>query len=142
MNTQTPSKVTYQKMLWSHRSQTTEAAHCAMKPTIQRFKRKADHLLHEFQLKKSICWLFKQECLARLVTLNSMKYHREIQCELWMDFLLHKTVAQCISYDYLGHNWALQGCQTWILSFRYFFNGGVILFIVTEVESVYKNYQP
>ena len=26
--------------------QTTEAAHCVMKPTVQRFKRKADHLLH------------------------------------------------------------------------------------------------
>ena len=32
--------------------QTTEAAHCVMKPTVQRFKRKADHLLHEPRLKR------------------------------------------------------------------------------------------
>ena len=30
--------------------QTSEAAHCAMKPTIQRFKRKADHRLHGARL--------------------------------------------------------------------------------------------
>ena len=33
--------------------QTTEAAHCAMKPTLQRFKRKADHLLHGPRLKRA-----------------------------------------------------------------------------------------
>ena len=33
--------------------QTTEAAHCVMKPTVQRFKRKADHLLHGPRLKRA-----------------------------------------------------------------------------------------
>ena len=33
--------------------QTSEAAHCVMKPTLQRFKRKADHLLHGPRLKRA-----------------------------------------------------------------------------------------
>ena len=35
--------------------QTTEAAHCVFKPTLQRFKRKADHQLHGARLLRAVC---------------------------------------------------------------------------------------